>query len=146
MIKPTVVPNRGDYVKKQKQWDINYAIFCRTLFPSSPICSILLFFSATPGHLGFVVDNATTGQVSVRVLPCAPVSIIPPLFHKLTSLVCYKHCRRLANSSVVKKHFPPSYCQQFTLKHPRTMSKLCSNREEKKKLSHKITRTHFHKI
>lgn len=41
----------------------------------------------------------------------------------------------------LKNNFPPSHSQ-----HLRIMSKLSSTRGEKKKLSHKITRTHFHKI
>jgi hypothetical protein len=46
----------------------------------------------------------------------------------------------------LQNHFPPSYSRQFILKHPRKMSKLCSTRGAKKKLSHKMTRTHFYKI
>jgi hypothetical protein len=51
--------------------------------------------------VGFVRNKLALEQISVRVLECFPVSIIPPTPHT-HSYIPYWHYRKLATDSVIK--------------------------------------------
>jgi len=48
-------------------------------------------FHLSPVHVGYVVDSATLGQVSFRVLRAYYVSIIPSMLYTLISFICHRH-------------------------------------------------------
>ena len=46
-------------------------------------------FESRPVYLRYVVWEVAVGQVFFGVLPCLPVSIIPPMLHNILSYTLY---------------------------------------------------------